>query len=73
MCDVAYVLIVEAVERQVLADRQVAALQAVMSGEGGDLPTVQEAVNFVDAALLAEPVAVADDEQSRLRRALGLS
>ena len=73
MCDVAYVLLVEQLERQVLADRQIAALQAVISGKGGDLPTLTEARGQLDAALEADPIPVGvDDEQMRLRRALGV-
>lgn len=74
VCDVAHVLLIERVERQALADRQIAALEAVMGGKGGDLPTVGDAVAAFDAALLAEPavrVQVSDD-QAALRRALGV-
>lgn len=74
MCDLAYVLLVEQLERQVLADRQIAALQFVMSGEGGDLPTLAESVAQFDEALVAAPQpADVDDEQMRLRRALGVA
>lgn len=74
VCDVAYVLLVEQLERQVLADRQIAALQLVMSGQGGDLPTLPDVLTKFDEALLALPAAAgADDEQLRLRRALGVS
>lgn len=74
MCDLAYVLLAEQLERQVLTDRQIAALQFVMSGEGGDLPTLAEAVQQFEDALEADPQpAHVDDEQMRLRRALGVA
>jgi hypothetical protein len=74
VCDLAYLLLVEQVERQTLADRQVAAFQMVMSGEGGQLPTVAEARQQLDAALIAVPVeaTAVDVEQAELRRALGV-
>ncbi len=75
MCDLAYLLLLERLERQVLADRQIAALQLVMSGEGGDLPTLQETREAFDAALVAEPQqgTQVDAEQMELRRALGVA
>jgi hypothetical protein len=74
VCDLAYLLLLEQVERQTLADRQVAAFQMVMLGEGGQLPTVAEARQQLDAALIAEPVeaTAVDVEQVELRRALGV-
>jgi hypothetical protein len=68
------VLLAEQLERQVLADRQIAALQLVMAGEGGDLPTLPEAMQRFDEALTADPQPVGvDDDDMRLRRALGVS
>lgn len=71
----AYVLLLDRLERQVLADRQVAALQAVMSGQGGDLPSFDEQRARFDALLTEEPKAltVVDREQWELRRALGVA
>jgi hypothetical protein len=65
----------ERLERQVLADRQIAALQLVMSGEGGNLPTLQDARDQFDAALVADPTVgkQVDPEQMELRRALGVA
>lgn len=74
VCDVAEVLLLDQLERQVLADRQIAALEIVMSGEGGDLPTLVEARERFYEALNADPQPVGvDDEQMRLRRALGVA
>lgn len=64
----------EQLERQVLADRQVAALQLVMSGQGGELPALADLTRQFDLALRAEPAPRGlNDEQLRLRRALGVS
>jgi len=65
----------ERLERQVLGDRQIAALQAVMSGQGGDLPTFSEQQAAFDAALIAEPepLSAVGREQMELRRALGVA
>ena len=74
VCDVAQVLLVEQLERQVLSDRQITAFQLVMGGEGGELPTLPDVLGKFDEALNAAPVpAGVDDEQMRLRRALGVS
>lgn len=71
MCDVAYVLLVEQVERRVLADRS----GLIARGAVEDLPTLHEAQYRLDEVLAAEPVPVqrVDSEQFRLRRALGVA
>ncbi|GAC1610344.1 MAG: hypothetical protein NVS3B26_16590 [Mycobacteriales bacterium] len=57
VCDVAYCLIVEAIERQVLADRQVVALARVMGGAGDvEMPVVADAVAEFHATIEAPPV-----------------
>jgi hypothetical protein len=74
VCDLAYVLLLEALERQVLADRQVAAVFIAARAEGVDLPSFAEQRARFDAALVAEPVAVqVETEQQELRRMLGVA
>jgi hypothetical protein len=64
-------LLAERVERQVLCDRQVVAILAAGSGKRLDLPEVDDALERLDAALVAEPQRV-EPEQDELLRALGV-
>lgn len=76
MCDLAYVLLLDQLERLLLADRHVAAVLIAAGAEGVTLPTYQERRALFDAALVAEPTQQAnevDDEQMELRRALGVA
>ena len=75
MCDLAYVLLVDQLERQVLADRQVAATLLAAGASGVELPDVADKRRLFDAALVEEPrpVTPIDDEQWELRRALGVA
>jgi hypothetical protein len=78
VCDLAYVLLLDQLERQVLADRHVAAVLMTAGAEGVELPTLYERRAAFDVALVADPVAPAvvsevDSEQMELRRALGVA
>ena len=78
MCDLAYLLLVEQLERQVIADRQiVATYNASGHFEDRPLPNFYEVRQQFDAALVEEPslipVSVADLEQMELRQALGVA
>jgi hypothetical protein len=77
VCDVAYVLLMEALERRSIADWQAAAFSRAIGG-GGDLPDLGAHIvaqrDGLDAALVAAPVpAGVDREQMELRRALGVA
>lgn len=62
-------------ERQTLADRQVAAVLLAAGAKDITLPSVHEQRRIFDEALAAEPkaVTVVDSEQMELRRALGVA
>ncbi len=68
-------LLLDQMERQVLADRQVAAVFMAAGGKDVDLPSLVEQRRLLDEALVDEPRAVsqADSEQMELRRALGVA
>lgn len=74
MCDVAYVLLVEQLERQVTADRQVAAVFIAAGAKKVELPQLPEQRRLLEAALVEEPrvLTSVDSKQMELRRALGV-
>lgn len=71
VCDVAYALLVERLERQVLADRQVIASFMAAGAKGLHMPDVNESLAELDAALAAEPDPVVSGREV-LEEALGL-
>lgn len=77
MCDLAYVLLLDQMERQVLADRQVAAVLMAAGAKDVRLPSLAEKRAEFDEALAAEPkpsaVSLLSDEQRELREALGVA
>ncbi len=68
-------LLLDQVERQTLADRQVAAAFMAAGAKGVDLPTFAEQRQLLDASLEADLQAVegGDSDQMELRRALGVA
>lgn len=75
MCDLAYALLAEQVERQVLVAQQVAGMAVVWGAEGVEWPSLEDALRALDAVLVEAPPAIGpvDPERARLRRVLGLS
>ena len=71
MCDIAYVLLVERLERQVLSERQVAAVLAAAGAEDIEMPQMDEARVAFDAALVADPVP--ESPRAALLRELGVA
>lgn len=73
VCDFVHALMLDRVERLVLADRT-GVLVALAMGAEGDLPDVDEAAVAFEAALTADPAggAVAESEEMELLRAIGL-
>jgi len=71
LCDVAYVIHVERLERQVLSDRQAAATFKAAGAEKVEMPTVDERRADFDAALVAEPEP--EPANVRLLRAIGVA
>ena len=71
MCDIAYVLLVERMERQVLSERQVAAVLASGGAENIEMPQMDEARAEFDAALVAEPVP--ESPRAAMLRELGVA
>jgi hypothetical protein len=69
------VLLLDELERQVLADRHVAAVLMAAGAKDVTLPSLQEQRQLFDAALSAEPtpLTAVDSEQMELRRALGVA
>lgn len=65
VCDVAYVLQVEQVERHVLADRQIVALARIMGGAEAEMPSVDGAIAEFDALLIGPAVVVVSDPGRR--------
>lgn len=68
-------MLLEKLERQVLADRQIAGMARVMGGDV-ELPSLPDEVARFEAALVEEPRALGagmDRDQQELRRALGVS
>ena len=68
-------LLVEQLERHVLADRQAAAVLMAAGAKDVKLPDLAEKRALLDAALVQEPrrLTVVDIEQWELRRALGVA
>lgn len=75
VCDVAYVLLLDELERQVLADRHVIAVHNASGRyEEQPLPTFHERRTVFDAALVEEARTTdVDSEEMQLRRALGVA
>jgi hypothetical protein len=69
------VVLLDYMERQVLADRHVAAVLMAAGAKGVTLPDFEERRALFDAALIEPPQAVSqvDGEQMQLRRALGVA
>ena len=70
LCDTAYVLLVEQVERRTLVERQVAAVLRAAGAEDVEEPDPAEARERFDAALVAAPVP--ESPTARLLRELGV-
>lgn len=68
-------LLIEQLERNVLADRHVAAVFMAAGAKDVTLPVLQEKRQLFDAALVEEPkvLSVVDSERWELRRALGVA
>ncbi len=71
-------ILLDNLERQVLADRQVAAVFIAARAEGVNMPSFHEERVKFDAALVADPqdrlpTSQVDVEQTELRRALGVA
>jgi len=75
VCDLAYVLLLDQLERLLLADRHVAAVFIAAGGDDVTLPTYRERRLLFDQSLAAEPAPTVDvdPEQMELRRALGVA
>jgi hypothetical protein len=71
LCDIVYVLQVEALERLVLAERQVAATLAAGGVPDVEMPTLDDARASFDAALVAAPVP--QSPRAQLLRELGVA
>ena len=71
MCDIAYVLLVERLERQVLSERQVAAVLAASGAEDVVMPDMDDARADFEAALVADPVP--ESPRAALLRELGVA
>lgn len=71
LCDVTYVLLLERLERQVLSERQVAAVLAAAGAEDVEMPSMDEACAAFDAALIAEPVP--ESSRAAMLRELGVA
>jgi hypothetical protein len=65
------VLLLESLERQVLAERQVSAIRVLAGGEDVAVQSLEDARAAFDAALVAEPVPESPREQ--LLRELGVA
>ena len=70
MCDVAYVLLLDTLERQVLAERTVSAIR-VLAGSEVEVQSLEDARAKFDAALIAEPVP--ESPRAQLLRELGVA
>lgn len=69
-------VLLDNLERRVLADRQVAAVYIAARAEGVEMPSLPEERAKFDAALVETPrqvVTGVNSEQSELRRALGVA
>lgn len=73
LCDVAYTVQVEQLERWIVGERQVAATLMAAGADGVEMPSLSEARDAFDSAL-DEPFAfsVEDPERGELLEALGL-
>jgi hypothetical protein len=71
VCDLAYVVLLEQVDRQCQADMNTAAVLIAAGAKGVDMPNLVDARTWFDQALVAEPPRM-DRRTSILRRALGL-
>ena len=71
LCDITYVLLVERLERQVLSERQVAAVLATAGAKDVEMPQMDEARAQFDVALIAAPVP--ESPNAVLLRELGVS
>ena len=71
VCDIAYVLLVERLERQVLSERQVAATLVAGGAQDIEMPQMDEARAAFDAALVADPVI--ESPRAALLRELGVA
>ena len=70
LCDTAYVLLVEQLERRTLVERHVAAVWRAAGAEDVEEPDPAEARAEFDAALIAAPVP--ESSTARLLRELGV-
>lgn len=67
-------LLLDNLERHVLAERHIAAVMIAAGAEGVTLPEFFEQRELFDASLIEPPrAAVVDSEQMQLRRALGVA
>jgi hypothetical protein len=75
VCDLAYVLVLEQLERQYIADRSALASAAYASGQEVTLPAWDDWVSEFDEHLSAPPKPVTEQEQKTnfWRRELGLA
>jgi len=71
VCDIVYVLLVERLERQVLSERQVAAVLAAGGAADVEMPSMDDARATFDAALVAEPVP--ESPRAAMLRELGVA
>lgn len=72
VCDTVHVLNLERIERQTLADRQVVMAAIAAGAKDMTLPSVQEAWDCYEEALVSMPAAV-DQERLILLQSLGLA
>lgn len=70
MCDVAYVVLREQVERRALAERQVAVVALAAGAKGVTMPDVAKILDAFDADLVAAPRRT-DDRTARLLEVIG--
>lgn len=71
LCDIAYVILLDRLERSVLVERQNAASLIAGGVEDIEVPTLADAFAEFDAALIAEPEP--ESASARLMRELGIS
>lgn len=72
MCDLAYVIQLERLERSTYAAQQVAATFLAAGAKGVDIPDLDDTLARFDRALIEEPKLMDPVEQALLRR-LGLA
>jgi hypothetical protein len=74
VCDLAYLVLLEYLERQVLADRQVAATYIAAGAKDVKMPAFWDRRREFDASLTVEPGAPQpEDDREELWRLLGAS